>query len=123
MIKAFLGKNDETYNIADSKEDTFQLILSLVCDLETEEEVDIFIQDFLNNKATGKTIRSELGSVFKNSTNMLIYSRLTKFPMFKEISLAGYTNFYQWRKITNPVSLKLKLKNNSMAKSISLDNA
>ena len=118
MIKAFLGKNDETYHIPDSKEDTFQLILSLVCDLETEEEVDTFIQDFLTSKAAKRTIRAELASVFKNSTNMLIYSRLTKFPMFKEISLAGYTNFYQWRKITNPVSLNLKLKGNSMAKSI-----
>jgi len=66
LIKAFLGKNDETYHIPDSKEDTFQLILSLVCDLETEEEVDTFIQDFLTSKAANRTIRSELASVLLN---------------------------------------------------------
>jgi len=52
LIKAFLEKNNKTsgYHIPDFKEDIFQIIFSLVCDLETEHEVAEFIKHFLDNK-------------------------------------------------------------------------
>ncbi len=105
LILAEIAKNEDVYNLADSKNDSFQLILTAIMNLETEEEVSDFVKKYLEGQSGGSKIRAEFKNVLGQTSQLMVYARLMTIPMLRDNKFITYTQLYNWRKTTNQVSL------------------
>jgi hypothetical protein len=94
------------YNLADSKNDSFQLVLTAIMNLETEEEkVSDFVRKYLEGQSGGSKIRAEYRNVLGQMSQLMVYAHLMTIPMLREHNFITYAQLYSWRKTTNQVSL------------------
>jgi hypothetical protein len=97
-IKLYFARNLSIFHVADSNEDTFQMLLMSVQGM-SEDAAAKFIHQELETRSIG-TERTALLDVANNPTAIMTFSTLLAIPMFRDIRIVTYTNLYKWRKIT-----------------------
>jgi len=105
LILAEIAKNEDIYHLPDSKNDSFQLIITAISRLETEEEISDFVTRYLNAQSGTMKFRTELKNVLSQTSQLMTYARLMTIPMLRETAFISYTQLYSWRKTTNQVSV------------------
>jgi len=97
-IKLYFARNLSIFHVADSTDDTLQMLLMSVQGM-SEKAATKFILHELETRSTGAE-RTALLDVANNPTAIMTFATLLGIPMFRDAHIVNYSNLYKWRKVT-----------------------